>query len=39
MEIGGKIIKEALLARVRYVRPVNELKIELKVGAEFIERL
>ncbi len=39
MEIGGKIIKEALLARVRYVRSLNELKIEYKVGAEFIERL
>jgi hypothetical protein len=39
MEIGGKIIKEALLGKVRYVKPLNELKIELKVGAEFIERL
>ena len=39
IEIGGKIIKEALLARVRYVRSLNELKVEYKVGAEFIERL
>jgi len=27
------------LGKVKYVKPLNELKIELKVGAEFIERL
>lgn len=39
VQVGEKVLNEALLGQVRYVQPLDLLEVDFKVGGEFIERL
>ncbi len=39
IEVGGNTFKEPLMAKVRYVKNIDEFGIDLKVGAEFLVKL
>ena len=37
LEIAGTHLQKALLGKVRYLKPLDEFGVDIKVGAEFLE--